>query len=459
MEDISIYDYLKILSHRKFTIVGCAVAALAIAAFALFTMPRYYESEAMLIFPQEQQSGIGSQISQLASLSLAGGMRSTSGREVYMTILKSRTLTERVMHRVGLEGLPDVGCGALQQSLTLTPEKEGGLSLKVSAPTSWLSGRVPERDLKVKTAELSAEITNAYIDELRIYDSANALFLGKKNRLFIEGQLVRAKGDLTAAEDRLQAFQEKNPTLAPPEKADVYATSFMELANTQIETSVALDESMAQLEAARRTWRVGSPDGVSAEAFVGNGVLEGLESELATLEIKRATLLSDLTESHPQVVAVNDQIDKTKLRMREEVRRALQGTSSSASPARGELLKQLAALEVTCRGLAARKSALAGAMSAAEHKVSDLAPREMEYMRLLRDTKSCETVYTTLLAEHAKARVTEGRDTDGFIVLDEAVAPKYQSKPRVKLTLAVAVVMGAMLGVLAASLQGLPKAK
>lgn len=459
MDDISIYDYIRILSHRKLTIAVCTVVVLVITGLALFTMPRYFESRAMLIFPQDKQAGLGSQLSQLSGIPLIGDVKSASGRDVYTTILKSRTIGERVIRRVGLEGTAGVNPGALQKALVLTAEKEGGLSIAFTAPTSWLEGRVPKEQLSEKTAELSAEITNTYIDELRAYDSANALFLGKKNRLFIEGQLIRAKAELTAAEDRLQAFQEKNPTLAPPEKADIYATSFVELTNTKVETDAALDEATAQLEAARSTWQAGAPRGVAHEAFVGNTVLDGLESELASLEIKRATLLSDLTEDHPQVVAVSDQIDNTKRRMKEEVVRVLGGKSTSQSQAREELMKQLAALEVTCRGLEARRTAVASAISIAENTTSKLAPREMEYTRLLRDTKACETVYTTLLAEHAKAQVTEGRDTDGFIVLDEAIAPKDASKPRVKLTLAVALVMGVMMGVFVASLQGLPKGK
>jgi len=57
------------------------------------------------------------------------------------------------------------------------------------------------------------------------------------------------------------------------------------------------------------------------------------------------------------------------------------------------------------------------------------------------------------------ARVAEGRETENFVVLDEAIAPKKPAKPRVMLTLAAALMMGPIFGVLAATAQGLPARK
>ena len=44
-------------------------------------------------------------------------------------------------------------------------------------------------------------------------------------------------------------------------------------------------------------------------------------------------------------------------------------------------------------------------------------------------------------------------------MLDEAIIPEKPAKPRVKLTLAAALVMGMMLGVLVATAQGVTKGK
>jgi len=59
--------------------------------------------------------------------------------------------------------------------------------------------------------------------------------------------------------------------------------------------------------------------------------------------------------------------------------------------------------------------------------------------------RAAESVYTTLLTELAKARVTEGLDADRFIVLDEAVPERKPAKPKISLVLAGAIIMGLFL--------------
>ncbi len=159
------------------------------------------------------------------------------------------------------------------------------------------------------------------------------------------------------------------------------------------------------------------------------------------------------------MVSLTQEIEKTYEEIRSEVARVVSGKAGSTSLAHQELLKQLVVLEVSYDGLVARRTALGGAMSNIERRLSDLPTKEIQYARLLRDLKAAETVYTTLLAEHAKARVAEGRDTDNFIVLDEAVVPERPARPRVKLTLLGALVLGCMLGVLAATLPGMRATK
>ncbi len=117
-------------------------------------------------------------------------------------------------------------------------------------------------------------------------------------------------------------------------------------------------------------------------------------------------------------------------------------------------MKQLVILEVNRDGLEARRSALAQAMSDTEDRLSRLPVKEIEYARVLRDLKAAETVYTTLLVEHAKARVEEGRDTDKFIVLDDAIVPEKPAKPATKVLLLASLVLGLFGGIFVAMAQG-----
>ena len=458
MDEISIVDCVKLLKARRWTVGAVSLAALVITGVALLFWPRTYEGETALIFPQQATDSLGSQLAQLAGLPLLGGVTSLSGRDVYVSVLKSRTISENVLRRLGLDDC-DLDFEDMQDHLSLEAPKEGGLVVTCQVPTSWLKGHVPRRELRDRTAQLAARVANTYIDELQTYDRSNSLFLGRKNRVFIEKQLARSKDELSQAEDQLEEFQKGNPTLIPPENASKYAEQAQEIATKQIEADVAVRETQGQLEKAQAIWRAGAPKSISPEAIADNPAIDVLRTQLATLEVKRATLLESFTEKHPDVVSLSHEIDKTYDKLRAETARVVSGRAASASPAQQELLKQLVLLEVTRDGMAARQTALSGSWNNVELRLSDLPKQEMEYARLLRDLKAAEMVYTTLLAEHAKARVAEGRETDNFIVLDMAKVPEKPEKPRVKTTLAVAIMLGLVLGVAIAVMQGIPAKK
>ena len=459
MDEINLSDYARILGyHSKMMLVVTLVVVLFAGVYLVIT-PKVYMGTTMLLFPERSGGSISPQLAQLAGIMLpGGGLPSLSGPQIYILVMKSRTLSDTVCKRLDL-GQYDVTYSDLQECLTTETPKDGGLAVKCNVPTSWLKGHVPGSELKQRTAELSARLANTYISELRTYQRTNSLSMGRKNRIFIEGQIERTKAELTGAEIRLQRFQQQHPTLVPPDKSSAYADQALGLAEKQSEAEVALHEALGQLERARATWKAGAPQGISPEAAIDDPAISELRTQLARLEVKRATLLENFTDSHPEVVSLTQEINKTQKTVQSVVDRIIAGKSGSISPASQELMRQLVILEVSRGGLEARGSALAAAISNVESRLSKLPSQEMEYARLIRQVKTNEVVYTTLLGEHAKARIAEGRDTDDFIVLDAAIAPKGPSKPRTKITLIAALMCGVMLGVLTATVRGIPVTK
>lgn len=456
MEEINLFDYIRALMLRRWIIIIVTVVTVLLAGVIVTMMPKVYESTSTILFPSQGAGGDLS--SKLAQLPIMIDIPSFSGRDVYVSVLKSRTLTENVRKRVGLDRY-GVKVLVLQNSISCQATKEGGLLLTCDTPTSWLKPYVPKSELKQRTAKLAAEIVNTYIDELRTYDNSNALFLGRKNRVFIERQLVTTKRELSLAEDRLEQFQQKNPTLVPPDKSSTYAEQALGIATKQTEAQVALHEAERQLASVQATWKAGAPRGVSPDALIDNPVLGSLRSQLAQLEVKRATLLENFTESYPEVVSATQEIEKTNSKMRSEAAHVVAGKVANVNPTHQEVLRQLVLSEIARDSMKARATALAGAKADVERVASNLPPKEMQYARLLRDVRVVDVVYATLRQEHARAGIEEGRDKDGFIVLDSAIAPEKPSKPKIKLTLAAAMVVGLMLGIAIATAQGMPSSE
>lgn len=454
MEEISLSEYIGILRSRKRTILLTTLALLVLAGVVLAVMPRTYMGEVTLIFPS-QQGGLASQLLQMSNLPALSGGFNYGGLETCTTVLKSRKISDEVLDDLHLAERYGITRKRMMGALSVTSMKAGS-SLKVTfgVPTSWLRGHIHGADLNQETAQIAADVANAYVRKLRIYYYSNSLCAGQKNCEFIGEQIERAKSKLTVSEDRLEKFQKENPTLAAPENSSVYASHALDLSAQQVENRIALADLSSQAEQARRTWKARAPHGVSPSSLVDNPVVLGLQDQLSKLEVRRATLLEDFTEKHPSVVEVTQEISKTRSKINSEVGRVVAGEVTNLHPAQQELLKQLVQLEIGLRGAQAKEAAFATALAASNKKLEILPAKELTYMRLLRDTKTNETVYTTLLAEQAKAQINRDKDASGFVVLDHAESEDRPAKPKIKLTLAASLIMGLILGILIASAQG-----
>lgn len=454
MEEISLSDYAEIWNRRKLTIVLTAVLSIVFTGVALLLMPRTYVAETSLLLPEQNQINVGAQFAQLAGFAMPGITQSVSSQGVYISVLKSRVISDRVCSRLKLAQY-GLDYKDLQKRMLVETPKEGGLLVSCRVPTSWLRPYCDSEEISKRTARLAADVANAYILELREYDRSNSLFLGRQNRVLIERQMHRARAELSAAEDRLQSFQEAHPRLVPPDKSVIYAERGMQLATEETAAAVLLQETQAQLEQSRATWNLGAPEGVSPEAVVDNPTISQLRTRLAALEVERTNLLEDFTEAHPAVVSADRQIRTMRDKLEGEVSRVIAGAAGSETPAHSELLRQLVLLQINREGLQARIGAISRATAELDSALMSLPAEEKEYARRIRDAKSAEAVYTTLLAEHAKARVAEGREGGNFIVLDQAVPPELPAGPRVKLALLVALLAGLALGTLIATAQGI----
>lgn len=455
VEDLSLADYVKIWRRRKLTILLTVVLSVVSTGTALLLMPKTYVAEASLLLPEQSQMNIGAQFAQLTGFALPNMTQNVSSQGVYISVLKSRVISDQVCNRLKLER-HGLDYKDLQKRILVDTPKEGGLIISCRVPTSWLRAQYDVKEISGQTARLAADMTNAYIEELREYDRSNTLFLGRRNRVFIERQMHQARAELSAAEERLQSFQEAHPRLVPPEKSVIYAERGMQLATEGTAADVLLQETQAQLERSQATWNIGAPEGVSPEAVVDNPTISGLRGRLAELEVERANLLEDFTEAHPAVISAERQIHTISEKLDAEVSKVIAGATGSQTSAHSELLRQVVLLEINREGLRARMAAISKATADLDSRLVSLPAEEKEYARRIRDAKSAEAVYTTLLAEHAKARVAEGREGGNFIVLDEAVPPERAASPRAKLALAVALFVGLVLGMLVAIGQGIP---
>ncbi len=453
MEEIGLSDYIDMLLRRRGIVAAAAMIAVVFGVLFILVTPRTFRGKTTILFPQQQQtSGLMSQRTGRPAIG-AASLSGMSGVGMYSQILKSRTLASDVVRELGLEAA-GVDAETLLEQVEVDASYEGSLKLSCYALSSWvktgkitwLDSKYPNEDTKRHTARLAAEITNTYIDALEQYDREHALNSGRNRRVFLESEVNTTREQLTKTEERLRKFIAAHPTVPPPDAASEQVKSIIGMRTLELQAETELREATESIEEAKNVAAGEHVTQSVSRVVTQNPIVSNLKQQITDAEVTRAMLLENFTEKHPDVVAIDQEIEKSREKMREEVSRVTGNETFALNPVRQVVIQNLAGLEIKRSGLEARVQAMNDAMTRVERGISDKAAAQIQYVRLLRDVKALEVVYMSLLADFSNAKVTEAKDPHTFTVLDYAVPEKGPIKPKTKLVLLGSLLLGLMFG-------------
>jgi tyrosine-protein kinase Etk/Wzc len=191
-DEIRLLHLLIVIAKHKFLIAAATFGAAVLAAIYTMLLPNVYTATTRLLPPQQRtQSSAAAVLGQLSGLAGMGGgaLGVKNPADLYVGMLKSRTIADALIARFGLQALygaktMDGTRSALASATTITPGKDSLIAIAVE-------------DVDPKRA---ATIANGYADELEKLTQSLALTEASQRRLFFERQLQRAKGDLGKAE-------------------------------------------------------------------------------------------------------------------------------------------------------------------------------------------------------------------------------------------------------------------
>jgi len=208
-DEINLLDYWRVLQKRGWMIMGLVFVSVFTAGFySYFVMTKIFESKASILAPRESGGG-GTGLA--AALAAAGGGQFLGGlipgggssRDVFVAILKSRTMAQELVDRFRLKEYysakyTEAAINGLQGATDISVSKEGVISVKVED----------------KDPKLAAEIANAYVTNLDRLFAKFGTTDASRQRAFIVDRLEKTEKDLRQAEETLRRFQERNKTIA-----------------------------------------------------------------------------------------------------------------------------------------------------------------------------------------------------------------------------------------------------
>lgn len=188
-EQVNVFDLLIVLAKHKFLIVGFPLLVAVIVALYSLSLPNVYTATAKILPPQ--QSGSGAAMALLSQMGGAAGALGApkSTNDVYVAMLKSRTVADNLIQRLNLMAL----YGAKYP--TRARERLAGAVNIVAGRDGIIVIDVVDTDPK-----RAAQFANAYVDELMKLTQVLAVTEASQRRLFFERQFLQAKENLAKAE-------------------------------------------------------------------------------------------------------------------------------------------------------------------------------------------------------------------------------------------------------------------
>lgn len=395
-------------------LAGCVVLALV----ASLVQPRQYKATASVLVDMRSPDPLAS--------TMLGGMMNTGYMATQMDLVQSERVARRAIESLGLQhdaklqaewrkatdGQGDFEAWLaeqLQRKLDVQPTRESGvMSLTFTADT----------------AQRAADVTNAfmraYIDtslELRVEPA-------KSYNGFFDERAKQLSQALDEAQAKLSTFQQANNLVATDERVDVENMRLADLSSQLVSLQAAAADSSSREQQAQA-----NPD--KAADVLGNPAVAALNTELARQQIRLGELRQRLSDRHPQVLEVENNITTLRGQIEQEKRRVFAGVGAN---------NQLNH---------SREAQLRALLDEQRAKVAHLKMLRDQASSLQRDVDNAKIAYDNV-QQHVRQTGLESHLTQTNVsVLRQATLPTTAASPKPLAALVTALVLGTLLGVAA----------
>jgi uncharacterized protein involved in exopolysaccharide biosynthesis/MinD-like ATPase involved in chromosome partitioning or flagellar assembly len=277
--------------------------------------------------------------------------------------------------------------------------------------------------------DIAAAIANA-VAERYIQDQLGAKLAATQRAIaWLDNRLIELETQLRDAEDVVVEFLAEQVLEEGGDKASV-AQQLTEMNRAIVAARNDRAAAEARLDHVRRLMAEGGPE--AAAAALSTSRLTSLDAELANLDRQRAQLATRLGPRHPEMLSLQLAIDDLLLDRVAAIRAGVSELEAAVAQALG------------------RERAIREDIGIAQLLQVDLSRSSVRLSQLERSASAMRQVYESFLARFQETtQQLEFQRPDARIITDaqSALSP---ARPRTKLILAVALTLGAILGIVAA---------
>lgn len=456
-QNIDIRNYFQIMMKRRWTIISVfSIIFVSILIYTLAATP-IYQSTVRLVIEKENPNVVS--IQEVMSVD-------ASTSDYYQTqykIIESRTIAREVINRLNLKNseeffpkVKETFLSNIKRSINQIKSSVQDTILSIFRTaghkeiqdqeensdarlvTSFLgrinvapirNSRLVDLHFNAKNPKLAATIVNTLADVYIEKNLETKLKAAKKAVSWLHERVDEERAKVSIAEHNLLKYKEEKGIFTDF-SSDVEKITAQKLA--QLNAQV-IDSEAHRVEAETRYKQAlalkKSPDMLDSIPEV---LRNELIREIKQMEVNLYKRLSELSKkygrNHPKMISVQSEIDSLNERKLKEIQRVINSLRNEYQVA------------------LAKEKTLLKALTKQKKESIDLNQKSIEYGALRREAESARHMYELLIKRFKETSLTEDMKTGNIRIVDPAEVPKNPIRPRKKLNLFLAVILGLFLG-------------
>jgi capsular exopolysaccharide synthesis family protein len=429
-----IWAYLQVLRKRKWHALFFLAAVVGLVTFYTLRQPKVYRATATVQIDPQAPRVLGEKVEAVTEMGTGSYWSNQEYYETQYHIIRSFEVASRV---VALHSL-----GANRTFLGIPEDLEVFQPIPDALATEMLRGMIaidPVKDSRLVQISvdhtdqaLAQLLSNAVADAYVEYNRDVALESTVNARDWLIKQAETWAKTLRDAEQRAVDFRKINNLLSVnlEDQRNQVANEMDWVAQRLSETRshrLQLEAKRAEIEDQINKRGVTS---VSIAEVLSSPVLQTMKARLFEKNLEREALAEIAAENWPEMRQRDAELETIRTGIRQEVQtilRAIDADFTETSAYEQQLVARVAELQ---------EQAIA------------LGGKELQYTQLMREKENAERIYQLINNRSEDTTLsTELSQINNVRVLDPALKPVVPIRPRVKLNLALAIVIGLLGGI------------
>ncbi len=257
--------------------------------------------------------------------------------------------------------------------------------------------------------------------------------------------LNEAKQKLETSEKQLFDFQQVNPKLTLNAEGGTQAQLVLALQLSENELTSQLIGAELRLASYEEDIKEVEEELIS-ETVARNPSYSKLQDDLNEYEIERKALIGKYGDvKHPEITSLDEKINETKARLKNE-EKEVKSTTSSYNPLHQVLAQKINETQAAIISFEKQKADVSAQIDKRIKELGGWSEEHLELFRLKRDVEIYNAQVVALEAKIRESQIVAEARTDSIKVLDQARLSEEPIKPRMKVNLVLGAMLGGILG-------------